>query len=312
MSFLSRVVNSELAAPGEPDGGIGVGARRVTGKEERRRIGSSLLERCSNPGCRSGWLHVWRRGSAPVFEGGWSCSFECTRQLMTAAVRREQEGRNSQSILHHHRIPLGLLMLEQGWITASQLRCALDGQRSAGRGRIGEWLVRQGAADEQRVTRALALQWSCPVLPVDAESVGLSTMMPRLFVDAFGVLPLRFGAGRVLYLGFEEGLDRGLTLAMERMTALRVESGVVQGSIFARVHERLLAAEFPHAELVEAASEAAAAYTLAKLIEQSRPLASRLARVHDCLWLRMWMSLPEDGVPAADGVYDVICTIAGN
>ena len=40
------------------------------------------------------------------------------------------------------------------------------------------------------MTRALGLQWSCPVLPLefhDPES--LSPVMPRLFVDAFGAFP---------------------------------------------------------------------------------------------------------------------------
>ena len=33
---------------------------------------------------------------------------------------------------HRHRIPLGLVMLEQGWITSGQLRQALDAQKVAG------------------------------------------------------------------------------------------------------------------------------------------------------------------------------------
>ena len=54
--------------------------------------------------------------------------------------------------------------------------------------------------------------------------------MPRLFVDAFGALPLRVAAGKILYLGFEDRLDPVLALAVERMTGLRVESGLVQES----------------------------------------------------------------------------------
>jgi hypothetical protein len=30
---------------------------------------SRLFETCANPGCRTGWMHLWRRRSAPVFEG---------------------------------------------------------------------------------------------------------------------------------------------------------------------------------------------------------------------------------------------------
>jgi hypothetical protein len=45
-------------------------------------------------------------------------------------------------------------------------------------------------------------------------------------------------------------------------------------------------------ELIEAGSEPALVHMLAKSIERSRPVASRLVRVHDCLWLRMWLRRP--------------------
>jgi hypothetical protein len=269
-----------------------------------------FFETCANRGCRSGWLHLWRSHSAPVFEGGWCCSFECTRAQVASAVRRESGGRGSVRDAHRHRIPLGLIMLEQNWITSAQLREALEAQRLAGTGRLGHWLVRQCATNEQMVTRALGLQWSCPVLPLENhDAAGLTGVMPRLFVDAFGVLPLRLAAGRLLYLGFEESLDPALALATERMSGLRVESGIVQGSLFSAAHNRMLGAQFPHVELIEAVSEPAAVLALAKSIERSRPVASRLVKVHDCLWLRMWGSPQCGPLPETDTVSDVVCSI---
>ena len=87
---------------------------------------------------------------------------------------------------------------------------------------------------------------------------------------------------------------------MERITGLRVESGLVQESLFrpgARAHAR---GTFPAVELIEAATEPALAMALAKAVERTRPVEARLARVHDCLWLRMWLRpqsgpLPEPG-----------------
>ena len=38
------------------------------------RLRSGILESCANPGCGSGWFHLWRSRSTPVFESGWSCS----------------------------------------------------------------------------------------------------------------------------------------------------------------------------------------------------------------------------------------------
>ena len=102
----------------------------------------------------------------PVFEGGWSCSPACTRAQVEAAVLRELEAAACREEIHRHRIPLGLVMLEQGWITSAQLRRALDAQKARGRP-AGPWLVRQQGVSEQLVTRALGLQWSCPVLPLE-------------------------------------------------------------------------------------------------------------------------------------------------
>lgn len=268
------------------------------------------LASCANPQCDSGWLHLLRGRSAPIFEGRWTCSPACTEARVAAAARRELEGRWTAPEAHRHRIPLGLTMLEQGWITPAQLRQALEAQRGAGDGRLGEWLVRQQGVSEQLVTRALGLQWSCPVLPLEFHEVeALTALLPRLFVDAFGALPLRVAAGKLLYLGFEDRLDPVLSLAIERMTGLRVECGLVQGSRFGPAHTRMLKARFPAVELIEAASEPVAVQALSKAVERMRPLESRLVRVHDCLWLRMFLKRLSGPVPDAASVADLICSI---
>lgn len=274
---------------------------------------SGWLETCANPGCGSGWLHLWRSRSAPVFEGGWSCSPACTRARVAQAVRRELEGRVELTETRPHRIPLGLTMLEQGWITAGQLRRALDAQRSAGGGRLGSWLVRKEGVTERLVTRALGLQWSCPVVPLEFhDPEALTVLLPRLFVDAFGALPLRVAAGKLLYLGFEDRLDPVLALAIERMTGLRVESGLVQGSQFSPAHMRMLGARFPRVGLIEAGSEMAAVHALARAIEKARPVASRLVRVHDFLWLRMALCPQSGSLPEIESVQDLICSIGAH
>ena len=116
-------------------------------------------------------------------------------------------------------------------------------------------------------------------------------------------------AGRLLYLGFEDRLDPVLALALERMTGLRVESGMVQGSQFRLGHARMLDARFPPVELIEAVSEPAAAHALARSVERARPGAARLVRVHDCLWLRMWERAGVDGLPGAGWIRDLVCSI---
>jgi len=204
-------------------------------------------------------------------------------------------------------------MLEQGWISPEQLRKAVDAQRAAGVGRLGEWLVTGQGVAETLVTRALSLQWNCPVLNLNRhEPEKIAAALPRLFVEAFAALPLRVAAGSILYCGFEDRLDPVLALAVQRMSGLRVESGLVRGSLFQEAHQRLLHATFPSAELISTVSDAPLVRALSKAVERVRPAESKLIRVHDCLWLRMW-SRPQSGaLPENSVVEDVIVSLAAD
>ena len=71
----------------------------------------------------------------------------------------------------------------------------------------------------------------------------------------------------------------------------------------------MLKEEFPTVQLAEAVSESAAAHLMARSIERIQPVNSRLVRVHDFMWLRMWLSREIDPVPRTSSVCDVICTI---
>ena len=277
------------------------------------RGASSFFPACSNRDCGTGWLHLWRRRSAPVFEGGWSCSAGCTAARIEAAVQRELEGRRNDSVTHRHRVPLGLVMLEQGWISQEQLRRAVEAQRAAGREKLGQWLMREDRVSEQMVTRALSLQWSCAVLPLEHHNpAAMAPVLPRLFIDAFGALPLRVAAGQILYVGFEERPDPVVTLALERMSGLRTEAGLVQSSLFRPAHKQMLAATFPRTESMETGSSAPLVRVLTRAVERVRPTESRLVRLHDCLWLRMWTRPKVGAVPEVSGVEDVICSLIAN
>jgi hypothetical protein len=275
------------------------------------RTRSSFFETCANPRCGSGWLKLWRSRRAPVFEGGWCCSPRCMAAQVEAALSRELDTRSSGPEARPHRIPLGLVLLEQGWVARDQLRAALDAQKAAGAGRLGAWLVRRQAVGEDLLTRALALQWSCPVLGLEFHRPeAMTALLPRLFVDAFGALPLRVAAGRILYLAFEEHPDPVLALAIERMTGLRVESGLLPASHFRPAHQRLLAARFPHSGLSEAATDLSLSSALLKAIEHVRPVEARLVRVHGCVWLRLWLRRQLGPLPEPDSVEDLICSVS--
>ena len=124
---------------------------------------------CSRLDCRqtrTAWRRYRRKSRGVVIQGLRYCLEECMERALRDAVDRL--GLVVKRAPASHRIPLGLLLLSRQQLTADQLRAALSAQRTAGRGRIGEWLQALGFASEQQVTNALARQWSCPVLRADS------------------------------------------------------------------------------------------------------------------------------------------------
>lgn len=293
----------------------GLSDERVAGGAEplraspRGRSLASIFAACGNPGCAMGWLRLWRSRRAPGFEGRWACSPECMGEMVTAAVRREMDRGGLQP--HAHRLPMGLVLVEQGRLSPGQLRQALAGQRQAGEEsdemrRLGEWLVERGVVDEAALTRARSAQWNCPVLPLDDSSPEeTAAVLPRFLSEAAGALPVRVAGGRLLYLAFAEGIDHSVSAAVEAMTGWNVIAGIAPDSEFRRAHRAYLEAPAPRAHFLEAGNSWLLARALARRIETVRPVESRLRRVHGWFWLRMWRRAPL-GMPRCGDVEDLI------
>jgi hypothetical protein len=265
----------------------------------------SLMNTCMNLYCKSSWLRLWRRRNVPRFEGQWACSPECMRVLIEQAVERELgDGTPLEPRKHQHRIPLGLLMLSQGWITSEQLQRALDAQRAAGgKERIGVWLMRLSNVSEEQVARALAMQWGCPVFPLaNYHPEKVSALIPRVLLDAYGMVPLHSGSSRLAYLAFEDRTDSSVAFAVERMSGIRVEAGVIPASKFSFVRGQIMAAAFPKAQVMEVGAPSAVAKNVTEAIERVRPHQAKLMRVHRYFWLRLWRN-PVPSMSATIGGY---------
>jgi hypothetical protein len=246
---------------------------------------------CGSAECASGWTMPWRNRRRPIFEAQWGCSGRCVLAMVRAAVRRELgDGASLSSVPHRHRVPLGLLMLAQGWITHPQLQKALAAQRESGTGRIGEWLMTECGLEAEQIVRGLSMQWGCPVLTTEGFSPeAMALVVPKVFVEEFGLLPLRVAGSRILYLGFADRLDASAAFATEQMTELKVESGVVEGGSFEAARSRLLACDGVETRLEAAEDKDAMSARITAILEQKQPIASRLVRLHQYYWLRMWL-----------------------
>ena len=76
------------------------------------------------------------------------------------------------------------------------------------------------------------------------EPEAMALVVPRVFVEEFGVLPLRVAGQRILYLAFEDRLDASAALAVEQMTELKVESGLMDGAQFREARAMLLQCDY--------------------------------------------------------------------
>lgn len=231
----------------------------------------------------------WRSRRRPIFDGLWGCSGRCVLAMVRSALQRNA-GDGAEALPHRHRVPLGLLMLAQGWITHQQLQKSLEAQRKSGSGRIGEWLVSECGIDPERVTRGLAQQWSCPVLGTEGFSPeSMALVMPRVLVEKFDLLPLRLAGTRVLYLAFENCRDASMALAVEQMTGLKTESGILNETQFRSSRTRLLQCDPVETKFEATTDVDTLAGRITAVLEQKQPAASRLVRVHQFYWLRLWL-----------------------
>ena len=264
-------------------------------KETPPAAEASML--CGAPGCTSAWLKPWKNRRRPVLEGSWACSRRCLTALVRAAVEREMPrgvSARSTSVAddtpHRHRVPLGLVLLAQGAITHPQLIAALSAQRTAGEGRVGDWLMQQTGLSEERLMRGVGVQWNCPLLSLEGFSArAMALVMPKRLVVELGLLPVRIAGSSVLYVAFPERRETAAALALGRMSGLRVECGLLPESHFAVARERLLAADAVAVRMHAAVDSDALTQSLTKLIAERQPAAARVVRVHRYLWLRMWL-----------------------
>jgi hypothetical protein len=267
---------------------------------------------CAFDGCAAGWSKLWKRRSRPMFEGGWGCSKSCVRGLVATRVRHEMEGADGAdtAMSHSHRVPLGLTLLAQGLVTQEQLRTALEAQKSAGHGRIGEWLVEAAGVAPAKITRGLGMQWQCPVLGLGGfDAMHMAMAMPVALRQMCHVAPLRVAGGRILYIAFDESVDAAAAFALERMSGLIVESGVLPGGEFLQALDGLNHCDAVACRQVDVADFETLVDQVAETLVKLQPVASKLVRLRDRYWLRMWLergaygkngTLPASGEDVAD------------
>jgi hypothetical protein len=267
-----------------------------------RRWSSSLIKRrrpkptqppCSLASCarpKSLWQSVRdrHRPNGTYLQGVFYCRPECLESALVGQLSRLRI--MAPSTQSPNRIPLGLLMVARGKLTFVEVSAALEAQRRARYGKIGEWIEKLGFATEQEVTTALALQWGCPV----ASSLDLSALqslgnIPLPILEAFQMLPFNYVAStNTLYLAFGERVDHAALYAIEKILDCRTQPCVAGRKSIARQLDIMRQMPHPHdvefgpmTDLAEMA-RIASSYT-ARL----NPDQVRLSRIGRFIWLRL-------------------------
>jgi hypothetical protein len=241
----------------------------------------------SCPGAKPLWQRLLRRSAGVFLHGQFYCRPQCLETALMGQISRLRA--LTPSVQTPHRIPLGLLMVARGKITHLEVRAALEAQRRARYGSIGDWIEKLGFASEQDVTAALALQWGCPVASsFDHSIVDSIGNIPLHILEAFQMIPFNYAAStNTLYLAFGARVDHAALYAIERILDCRTQPCVAPSRSVARQLEqlRLLArpndVEFVTGDLAEMAR------ITSSYIARLSPEDVRLSRVGRFIWLRL-------------------------
>jgi len=199
------------------------------------------LSTCGHVRRRNPWRCLRRRWQGVRMAGLWFCRTECLERALPEILARGRPVVRDGAAAPH-RVPLGLLLLSRQQLTGEQLRTALEAQRNAGGGKIGEWLQRLGFSTEREITAALARQWSCPVLRTSLGTLGAKRVaaIPVLLLEAFRMIPVELAeASGTLLMAFSEGIDHTILYAIEQMLGYRTEACLVGSSTLQKGLEAL-------------------------------------------------------------------------
>jgi hypothetical protein len=268
-----------------------VPATTVAGAAEDGQTGEYPV--CKHPSCGRPLpereMRQWRR-----LEGQILCSGGCWSAMLRERIERETFGwKQSERARHAHRVPLGLLLLSMGWITKQELDTALQAQRKAKKGRIGEWLRRQTALTEKELTRALAMQWNCPVFDL-ADYRPQPVEIPREILESYRILPLPARGRNALFLAFESAVDTVSSYAIQHITGMRTEAGVTGEEEFGRTWARSLELQNRASATVAVTGSEEICNAAASVLRGPEIADARLIRLHQHLWLRAILHEAED------------------
>ena len=264
------------------------------------------LATCPRP--RSLWQEIKKtcRHGGTFLQGSYYCQPRCLETALTGQLSTLRG--LAPTMQPPNRIPLGLLMVARGKLTYREVQTALEAQRRASAGKIGEWIEKLGFASEQEVTKALALQWGCPVAasfdPAGHYSPG---EIPLPILEAFQMLPLNYVLStNTLYLAFGERVDHAALYAIENILNCRTLPCVAGRESIATQLEAMHQISRPaDVEFGSMADLSEMGRIAASYVGRLNPAQVRLSRIGNFIWLRLVLDLNTDAAILRDAATQV-------
>ena len=239
------------------------------------------------PGPRPLWKRLLRRSTRVFFHGQSYCSAQCLETALVGQISRLRT--LIAPAQPPNRIPLGLLMMARGKLTEIEVQAALEAQRRARYGTIGDWIEKLGFASEKDVTAALALQWGCPVASsFDPSIMNTPGNIPFPILEAFQMIPYNYAVStNTLYLAFGARVDHAALYAIEKILDCRTQPSVAPARTVARKIEQMRQIARPSDVEFRTRDLGEMARITSSYIARLSPLDVRLCRVGNFIWLKL-------------------------
>ena len=302
-TFLSPVVNPVVSRVVRSAAWI---HRRTAGPDPVCSLVSCL-------GTRPLWQRLIGRRFGIVFHGSFYCGPKCLQTALVGQISRLRS--LARPAPTASRMPLGLLMVARGKLTPVEVQAALEAQRRARYGTIGDWIEKLGFASEQDVTAALALQWGCPVASsfdrsgfdhtsFDHTGFGHGGFdqahafaspdfpcdIPLRILEAFQMVPFSYAAStNTLNLACGIRVDHAALYAMERLLECRLQPCVAAAkSVRRRLEQMRQLARSSDSDVEFVTSDLGEMGRISSsYIARLSPEDVRLSRVGSFIWLRL-------------------------
>jgi len=246
---------------------------------------------CASPAC-SGPKNFWQRlrshRTGTLMDGKFYCQIKCLETAVVAQISRLHSW--IPPAPRPNRIPLGLLMVARGKLTHYEAQAALEAQRRAGYGKIGDWVQKLGFAKEQDVTAALAIQWGCPLLSsFNPAAIDACGTIPLPILEACQVLPANFVATtNTLYMACGERVDHAALYGIEKMLACRTLACVADRRKIVRQLDSMRQRGRPGDVEFVTRDPGEMARITSSYLSRIAPREVRIGRIGHFIWLRIF------------------------